>query len=306
MTIDDGHDRYSPGEVDRRAPAGPSSGSHLSNDSTEPLLQLIEASVVRSGNRVLDGFSLTLKQGEHTAIIGPNGSGKSTLIQLLTGQVYPVARPDGPPPVMIFGQERWHLAELRSRMGIVTSDLHMRFVGGSSMGRVTGLDAVLAGFFSAEVLFFHHQVDDRMRRRAELALEQVGASHLRDRKMNQMSTGEARRVIIARALVHDPAILVLDEPTTGLDIVARADFLSQLRRLTEAGATLIIVTHHVEEVIPEIQRVILLGEGRVVASGEPEEVLTSGRLAEAFGAPVSLTRGPAGYEMRMSTEEIDR
>lgn len=275
----------------------------MSDFAEGPLLELNEASVMRGTNLVLDRFSLTLSEGEHTAIIGPNGSGKSTLIQLLTGQVYAMARPDGPPPVRIFGRERWHLTELRSRMGIVTSDLHIRFVGGSSMGRVTGLDAVLAGFFSAEVLFFHHQIDDAMRRRAEMALEQVGASHLRDRKMNQMSTGEARRIIIARALVHDPAVLVLDEPTTGLDIVARADFLAQLRRLTEEGATLIIVTHHVEEVIPEIQRVILLGEGRVVASGKPDEVLTSGRLAEAFGAPVSLTRGPAGYELRMASGE---
>lgn len=278
----------------------------MTDRSKGPLLELTEASVTRGTNRVLDRFSLTLHHGEHTAIIGPNGSGKSTLIQLLTGQVYPIARPDGPPPVRIFGRERWHLTELRSRMGIVTSDLHMRFVGGSSMGRVTGLEAVLAGFFSAEVLFFHHQVDDEMRRRADSALERAGASHLRDRKMNQMSTGEARRVIIARALVHDPAILVLDEPTTGLDLVARTDFLQQLRRLTEEGATLVIVTHHVEEVIPEIERVILLGKGRIVASGKPDEVLTSDRLAVAFGAPVSLTRSDAGYELRMSQMENER
>ena len=115
-----------------------------------------------------------------------------------------------------------------------------------------------------------------------------------------MSTGEARRVIIARALVHDPEVLVLDEPTTGLDIVARDDCLGQLRQLTHSGATLIIVTHPVEEVIPEVERVVLLGNGRIVADGPPETTLTSGQLAKAFGAEVSLTRGASGYELRMA------
>lgn len=272
----------------------------MDNEQQPPILELKEASVVRGSSLVIDRMSLTLDAGEHTAIIGPNGSGKSTLIQLLTGQVYPLARPEGPPPIRVLGRDRWDLTELRLRMGIITSDLHMRFVGGSSMGRVTGLEAVLAGFFSSEVLFFHHQVDEDMRTRAEAALARAGALHLRDRKMNQMSTGEARRVIIARALVHDPAVLILDEPTTGLDLVARDDFLSQLRRLTLEGATLIIVTHHVEEVIPEIERVVLLGNGRIVADGAPEETLTSERLAKAFGAEVSLTRGSSGYELRMA------
>jgi iron complex transport system ATP-binding protein len=273
----------------------------MNGERPAAVLELNEASVMRGGTLVIDRMSLTLHHGEHTAIIGPNGSGKSTLIQLLTGQVYPLARPDGPPPVRVLGRDRWDLTELRSRLGIITSDLHMRFVGGSSMGRVTGIEAVLAGFFSSEVLFFHHEVNATMRDRAEAALARVGALHLRDRKMNQMSTGEARRVIIARALVHDPAVLVLDEPTTGLDLVARDDFLAQLRRLTLEGATLIIVTHHVEEVIPEIERVVLLGNGRIVANGTPDETLTSDRLAEAFGASVSLTRGAAGYELRMAS-----
>lgn len=272
----------------------------MDEHQSTPILELNEASVVRGSNLVIDRMSLTLRGGEHTAIIGPNGSGKSTLIQLLTGQVYPLARADGPPSIRVLGRDRWDLTELRSKLGIITSDLHMRFVGGSSVGRVTGIEAVLAGFFSSEVLFFHHQVDDSMRERAEAALARVGAQHLRDRKMNQMSTGEARRIIIARALVHDPAVLVLDEPTTGLDIVARDDFLGQLRELTHGGATLIIVTHHVEEVIPEIERVVLLGGGRIVGDGRPETTLTSERLTAAFGANVSLTRGPAGYELRMA------
>src|SRR5690606_19665328 len=120
---------------------------------------------------------------------------------------------------------------------------------------------------------------------------------LADRKINQMSTGETRRVIIARALAHEPSVLVLDEPTTGLDLVAREDFLLQLRRLARQGATLVFVTHHVEEVVPEIGRVILLGEGRIVANGPPAEVLASHTLARAFGADVALTRDGARYEL---------
>jgi iron complex transport system ATP-binding protein len=265
----------------------------------ETILDLTGASVVRGGVTVIDDLSLTLRQGQHTAIIGPNGSGKSTLIQLLTGQIYPLARPAGPPPIRVFGRERWDLTELRSRLGIISSDLHHRLVGGSSMGRVTGTEAVVAGFFSSEILFFHHQVEPWMRERAAQALARVGATHLGERKLNQMSTGEARRVVIARALAHQPSVLVLDEPTTGLDLVARNEFLDQLRHLANEGATLIFVTHHVEEVVPEIERVILLGKGAIVSDGPPSEVLTSDSLTEAFGAPVALWRDNGRYELRL-------
>jgi iron complex transport system ATP-binding protein len=255
----------------------------------EPLLQLSRATVVRQGRPVLEDLSLTLRQGENTAIVGPNGSGKSTLIQLLTGQLYPLAR-DEEPPILLFGRPRWNLAELRSRLGIVSADYHLRFVGGSSLGHVTGSEAVIASFFASEILFLHHRVTEEMRSRAEAALSRIEAAHLADTRMHEMSTGEVRRVLIARALVHHPQVLVLDEPTTGLDLVARGEFLHLIRRLAREGTTLILVTHHVEEIIPEVGRVILLRDGRISADGPPSASLTSESLSLAFSAQLELER----------------
>ncbi|MEX2571214.1 MAG: ATP-binding cassette domain-containing protein [Gemmatimonadota bacterium] len=264
-----------------------------------PLLELNEATVVRNGVPILDRVTLSIARGEHTAILGPNGSGKSTLIKLLTCQIYPLGSDTGVQPVRIFGRARWNVTELRSRMGIISPELHQRFVAGSSMGRVTGLEAVVAAFFASEVLFFHHQVDAGMRRVASAALDRIAAGGLASKRMHEMSTGEVRRVLIARALVHDPDVLVLDEPTTGLDLVARREFLMQLRGLARAGTTLVLITHHVEEVVPEIGRVILLSEGRVAADGGTADVLRSEPLSRVFGSPVRLERVRERYEMRL-------
>jgi len=258
-----------------------------------PVLELREVTVVRGDRPVLDRISLKVSEGEHTAILGPNGSGKSTLIQLLTCQIYPLARRGGDPPIRIFGRDRWSVADLRSRLGIVSTDLHHRFVSGSSLGRVTGEEAVTASFFSSEVLFIHHAVTGEMRARSAAALERLEASHLAGVRMHRMSTGEVKRVLIARALVHEPRVLVLDEPTTGLDLVARGEFLEMIGRLALGGTTILLVTHHLEEIIPEIGRVILLRDGRVAADGAVGDVLTSEAVSRAYGAPLQL-HGPIG------------
>jgi iron complex transport system ATP-binding protein len=267
--------------------------------ASQPLLELNGATVMRRGVPILDSVTLSIAAGENSAIVGPNGSGKSTLIKLLTCEIYPLQRPDGVPPVLLFGRSRWNVAELRSLMGIITADLHNRFVRGSSMGHVSALDAVVSGFFASELLFFHHQVTVEMRQRATMALDRVDGGGLAAKRMHEMSTGEVRRVLIARALVNEPRLLVLDEPTTGLDLVARRDFLAQLRRLGRSGTTLVLVTHHVEEIVPEIGRVILLGDGRVKADGTPGEVLTAERLAPVYGSRLAINRVGGHFEMRL-------
>jgi iron complex transport system ATP-binding protein len=270
-----------------------------------PVLELTGATVVRGNAVILDGVTLTVHRGEHTAILGPNGSGKSTLLKLFTGQLYPLARPGGSPPVRAFGRTRWNLEELRSYLGILSPDLHQRFTGGTGLGRATGLEAVIASFFSSEALFLHHEVSAEMRHRALRALARVGAEHLAERPMDQMSTGETRRVLIARALVHDPCVLVLDEPTTGLDLIAGRDFLERLRKLARDGTTLILVTHHVEEIIPEVRQIVLLSGGKVFARGGPE-VLDSRNLSRVFGAGLSLRRKAGRYEVRLRPEHATR
>lgn len=267
--------------------------------SPEPLLELRAATVLRGATRALDSLDLTLFVGEHAAILGPNGSGKSTLVHLLTGRLYPLESGRGESPIRILGRERWNLTEMRQNLGVVSADLHQRFVGGSSLGHVTALDAVLSSFFSSEVVFAHHRVTSEMREAALAALRKVGAERLSGASLNEVSTGEARRILIARALVNGPRVLVLDEPTTGLDAVARHDLLTRLRFLAAAGTTLIFITHHLEEVIPETRRVILLHQGRISADGPPEAVLSSDAVSRAYGAPVHVVRQQGRYSMQV-------
>ena len=152
-------------------------------------------------------------------------------------------------------------------MGIVSADVHDRFVHGNSNGTITGLDAVLSGFFASQGVFAHQRVSDAMRRQATDALERIDAAHLAAATLDTMSTGEARRVLIARALVHEPQVLVLDEPTRGLDLVARHHFMERVRGIAQGGTTILLVTHHVDEIVPEIARVILLRRGRIARDG---------------------------------------
>jgi len=255
---------------------------------SEPVLQLTDATVVKNGARILDALSATIRAGQHTAIVGPNGAGKSTLIKVLTREEYPLARESGPPPVRIFGAAEWDLFDLRSRLGIVSADYHMRFVLGNSAGRITGERAVLSGLFGTYGVVHEARLTPPMRQRAAAALERMEAAHLARKPLDEMSTGEARRVLIARALVTAPEALVLDEPTTGLDMVARHRFLRLIRRVARGGTTIVLVTHHVEEIIPEIEQVILLKRGRAAFAGPKRAVLTSDRLSEVYEAPIAL------------------
>ena len=194
----------------------------------------------------------------------------------------------------VFGTDRWNVFELRSRLGIVSGDLHHRFVNGNSAGRIAARDAVLSRFFAAHGFVIEGEVTPRMRDAAAEALTRLGVGHLAETTLDRMSTGEARRVLIARALVTNPDALLLDEPTTGLDLVARHEFLEAVRDVARRGTTLVLVTHRVEEIIPEIQSVVLLRQGRVVAAGPKQTTLTDASLSATFGAPIALTE-TAGY-----------
>lgn len=257
-----------------------------------PLLEIDAATVLRGGQPVLDRFSLRVEAGRHTAILGANGSGKSTLVQLIARQLYPLAPDDGRSPIRVFGREHWNVTELRGLLGIVSPAMQRDY---TSEEPLEVFDAVVSGFFAARGLWLDHQVSGDMRERAHAALEQLGASHLIGRMMDSLSTGEARRVLIARALVHRPRALLLDEPCAGLDLASRRRFLESLRALARGGTTLLLVTHHVEEIIPEIGQVLLLKGGRVLQQGDKAATLTDDAMGEAFGMPIRVSRQGEWY-----------
>lgn len=251
--------------------------------SAPPLLECRHLTVCRDDVPVLEDFSLVIPTGEHVAILGPNGSGKSTVIKLMTRELYPVVRPGS--VLRLLGRDRWVLFELRSHIGVVSNDLMAQCTR-----ETRGMDLVLAGFFGAVELWPHHEVTPAMRDRAAAAMAAVEVEHLADRRVSHLSSGEARRLLIARALVHQPGVLVLDEPTNSLDLRASGDLRAVLRRLARSGTTIVVVTHHLPDIIPEIDRVVLLREGRVVKDGPKAEVLTPAALEAVFGVPVTVER----------------
>jgi len=256
-----------------------------------PLLDLENVTMLRGGRPVLDGLTFRIGLGENVAILGPNGSGKSSLLKLLTRELYPVTR-DTTFRMRILGKDRWELFDLRRHLGIVSMDLQADFARECS-----GWEAVVSGFFSS-VGLWNHKVTPAMERKAWRALERLEVGHLANRLMTEMSSGEARRMLLGRALIHDPEALVLDEPTTSLDLRLVRELRETMRKLARGGTALILVTHAIEEVIPEIHRVILLREGRVFKDGPRDEVLTSENLSELYRMKVRLEEESGIYHVR--------
>jgi len=247
-----------------------------------PLLELKDITVMRGDRVALDRFTLRIEKGEHVCLLGPNGCGKSTLIKTLTRELYPLVV-DGA-SMAILGQDRWDVAELRTMLGIVSPDLLAMCTT-----RTTGRDVVLSGFFSSTRIFPHrHRVTPDLAARADAAMARLGIAHLADRPLDEMSSGEAKRTVVARALVHDPHSLVFDEPSSTLDIGAQFELREAMRKLAQSGTGVVLVTHHVHEIIPEIERVVLLRNGRVAGDGPKESMLTERALRETFGAEVRL------------------
>jgi iron complex transport system ATP-binding protein len=258
-----------------------------SEDAGSEFLELRHVNVARGDRMVLHDVNLTIRAGEHVAILGPNGCGKSTLILTMSCQVYPIAEPGS--LVRIFGRERWDLTELRRHFGVVAASLQGELPG-ERTAVTCGLDAVIAGFFSASTLWPNLHVTEEMRSRAVEALERMEALHLRDQLVGAMSAGERRRILIARALVHRPRQLLLDEPSNALDLAAQRELRESLRRLAGEGTGLVLVTHHLGDILPEIERVVLMRAGRIVADGPRQDLLTEARLSELFHAPVRIGR----------------
>jgi iron complex transport system ATP-binding protein len=246
------------------------------------LIEFERVTVMRGKTIALKEVSLQIGVGEHIAILGPNGCGKSTLIKTITRECYPLIEEGS--FVRILGEQRWNVAELRTLLGIVSSDLMAMCTRA-----VSGRDIVLSGFFSSIGIWPHQEVTVEMHERAERAMALLEVLHLADRCTDEMSSGEARRTLLARALVHDPRALILDEPSTALDLSAQHELRLILRKLAQSGIGIVMVTHHLSDLIPEIERVVLMSRGRIVADGSTREVLVESKLSELFGVPVQMS-----------------
>lgn len=262
----------------------------MTSHSTPPLVELRNVTVVRNGRVVLHEVNLRIEAGEHVAILGPNGSGKSTLIKTITRELYP--RYDGHSAMQLFGQESWNVFDLRAMLGIVTNE-----VAAFCDRPVTGRDAVLSGFFSSVGLPRHQKIQPGMREKTSELLDWLEIGHLASRLIGEMSSGEVRRVMIARALVHEPKALLFDEPSNSLDVFAQVELRSTMSKLARSGIGLLLITHHLPDVVPEIARVIFMRDGRIVGDGGKAELLTAGRLESLFGCPVRITEHEGHYHL---------
>ncbi len=249
---------------------------------TPLLIDFQNVSVQRGSRLALDRLNLQVEEGEHVAILGPNGSGKSTLLKLLQRECYPLLTPGM--QLRILGADSWNIFELREQLGIVSNELMEQCTRD-----ITGRELVLSGFFGSVGIPPHRTVAGDQEATARKAMARLGVEHLAQRWTDELSSGEARRLLIARALIHAPKTLVLDEPTTSLDLPAQREMRQTMRRLSRAGAGLLLVTHHLEEIIPEINRVVLLKDGHVWQDGPKTEVLNKRSLDDLFSASVEMT-----------------
>ena len=260
------------------------------NSIPASLLSLEHVTVMRGDRVALHDINLEIACGEHVCILGPNGGGKSTLIKTITRECYPLVREGS--CISILGRARWDIFELRSMLGIVSPDLLA-----CCTTDATGRDVVLSGFFSSTRIFPHHHPDPKHLRLATETLARLGIAHLADRAVAEMSSGEAKRTLIARALVHKPATLLFDEPSNALDIGAQLQLRETMRELAKSGLGILLVTHHVSEIIPEMERLILLREGRILADGPKSAVITEERLSNLFGVAVRLGQNDGYFHL---------
>ena len=253
------------------------------------IIDLQNITVFQGRNKVLDNFSLTIDESQSTVILGPNGSGKTTLLKLLNRELYIVEDPKS--SLKIFEKDKWNVDDLRSNLGVVSQHLQH----GYSESAI-GLYVVLSGFYSSDGIWQHQKFEDEKLNRAQEVMDLLSISNLQDRAFSSMSTGEQRKFLLARSLVNDPAVLVFDEPTSGLDMSTCFQYLEIIRELISMGKKVVLVTHHVHEIPPEVTRVILLKEGEIIHDGNKDEILTNTNLTNLFDWPIKVIKENGYYQ----------
>jgi len=254
------------------------------------IIDLQNITVFQGRNKILDNFSLTIDESQSTVILGPNGSGKTTILKLLNRELYIVE--DKKSSLKIFEKDRWNVDDLRSNLGVVSQNLQYEYSNSA-----LGLYVVLSGFYSSDGIWQHQKFDEKKLNRAKEVMELLSISELQDREFSTMSSGEQRKFLLARSLVNDPAVLVFDEPTSGLDMSTCFQYLEIIRELIGMGKKVILVTHHIHEIPPEVTRVILLKEGKVVEDGDKDKVLNDASLTNLFDWPIKVIKENGYYQV---------
>ncbi|QEG22119.1 putative ABC transporter ATP-binding protein YlmA [Mariniblastus fucicola] len=254
------------------------------------LIKIQNAIAWRGSTKVFDGLNLSIPSNCSTAVLGPNGAGKSTLMRIITKKIYPNPTPGC--VVEIFGKSRWNVWELRKQLGIVSQDLQHSY-----RDDVNGFDVVASGFYSTVGIPDHLHVDEQQKDRVDSLLNELQIDSLRDKRYAAMSTGEQRRFLMARALVHDPQTLVFDEPTSGLDIPGIFHYLKTARRLMQSGKTLVVVTHHVHEIPPEVSHLVLMKNGDVMQAGPKADLLCDETISELFDVPLKVVETDGYFQV---------
>lgn len=256
----------------------------------DKLLEIHNATIWRGSTCVFENLCLEIEQHESVAILGPNGCGKTTLLKTINRELYPVVEPGS--YLRVLGSDTWNVWELRKHIGVVSNDLHQRYTP-----TTTAIEVVVSGFHAS--IGVHGILADRITpqqiKASMQTLRDTGIAELRDTELRHMSSGQQRRCLLARALVHDPATLILDEPTAGLDFAASFDHIARVRTLSRAGRNIVIATHQLHEIPPELERVIMLRNGKVVADGAKAEVLTDEILSDVYETSVRVTTTDGFY-----------
>lgn len=258
---------------------------------TQPLFQIRDAEVVRAGRTILSVGNFDLAEGEHVALLGPNGAGKSTFIQLLTREVFPLHRDE--PPVRFRGQARPLLSDIKQALGIVSATMHDQVRVHLPVDQI-----VMGGIFGTLGLPKHVDVPESALPRAIEALDRLGIADLADRDVMTLSTGQVRRVLVARELMSDPKILIFDEPCTGLDPEGMYHVRETMSLLAAEGRSVVLVTHYPEDIIPAIDRVLLIKDAEVFADGPKAELMRDDVLSELFGVPLEVEEHNGWYALR--------
>jgi len=255
------------------------------------IIELKNATVIKENFTLLDSISLSIDNGEHTAIIGPNGSGKTTLLKLFTKDYYPFYTNKS--YVKLFGKSNWDLFELRSKIGIVSDNLKASY-----NLNCTGIETILSGFFGSIGIYSTHKINETMKNKSNEIMDFLNISQLSDKTLSQMSSGEFNRFLVGRALVNDPDVLVLDEPTANLDIKSTYVFLSYISKIAKHGKTIIMVTHHIYDIIPEINRVIMLKNGKIFKDGKKKDILNSINISALFDFKIEIIKNNGHYNIK--------